>query len=190
MPTIPGTEEAIADPAEVEREAKRIGFPLMIKASFGGGGRGMRVVQNADELQGKLAEALAPEHLEVLMTDAQAIGARLSRYGALFLGPRSAEVFGDLPAVIHGARRYDWRTLRDRSARLAAALPGGRAWAGPGGGPSSQSRTETRTTTGAVAESSGLRVVIIRRWLLAARAAPAITRAKVSFLVRCHQQAS
>ena len=35
---------------------------------------------------------------------------------------RSAEVFGDLPAAIHGARRYDWRTLRDRSARLAAAL--------------------------------------------------------------------
>ena len=35
---------------------------------------------------------------------------------------RSAEVFGDLPAVIHGARRYDWAQLRDRSARLAAAL--------------------------------------------------------------------
>jgi fatty-acyl-CoA synthase len=35
---------------------------------------------------------------------------------------RSAEVFGDLPAVIHGARRYDWATLRDRAARLAAAL--------------------------------------------------------------------
>ena len=35
---------------------------------------------------------------------------------------RSAEVFGDLPAVIHGARRYDWRTLRDRSTRLATAL--------------------------------------------------------------------
>ena len=57
VPTIPGTEEAIADPAEVEREASRIGFPLMIKASFGGGGRGMRVVHNAEELQGKLAEA-------------------------------------------------------------------------------------------------------------------------------------
>jgi fatty-acyl-CoA synthase len=37
---------------------------------------------------------------------------------------RSAEVFGDLPAVIHGARRCSWRTLRDRSARLAAALRG------------------------------------------------------------------
>jgi fatty-acyl-CoA synthase len=35
---------------------------------------------------------------------------------------RSAEVFGDLPAVIHGARRYDWRAVRERSARLAAAL--------------------------------------------------------------------
>jgi fatty-acyl-CoA synthase len=35
---------------------------------------------------------------------------------------RSAEVFGDLPAVIHGARRYDWRSVRERSARLAAAL--------------------------------------------------------------------
>ena len=57
VPTIPGTEDAIADPVEVEREAQRIGFPLMIKASFGGGGRGMRVVHNADELQGKLAEA-------------------------------------------------------------------------------------------------------------------------------------
>jgi fatty-acyl-CoA synthase len=35
---------------------------------------------------------------------------------------RSAEVFGDLPAVIHGQRRYSWAQLRDRSARLAAAL--------------------------------------------------------------------
>ena len=35
---------------------------------------------------------------------------------------RSAEVFGDLPAVVHGARRYSWREVRDRSARLARAL--------------------------------------------------------------------
>ncbi len=35
---------------------------------------------------------------------------------------RSAEVFGDLPAVIHGARRYSWAQCRERSARLAAAL--------------------------------------------------------------------
>ena len=35
---------------------------------------------------------------------------------------RSAEVFGDLPAVVHGARRHTWAQTRDRSARLAAAL--------------------------------------------------------------------
>ena len=35
---------------------------------------------------------------------------------------RSAEVFGDLPAVIHGTRRYTWAQTRERSARLAAAL--------------------------------------------------------------------
>ena len=35
---------------------------------------------------------------------------------------RSAEVFGDLPAVVHGARTYTWRETRERSARLAAAL--------------------------------------------------------------------
>jgi fatty-acyl-CoA synthase len=35
---------------------------------------------------------------------------------------RSAEVYGDLPAVVHGSRRYSWRETRERSARLAAAL--------------------------------------------------------------------
>ena len=35
---------------------------------------------------------------------------------------RSAEVFGDLEAVVHGSRRYSWRATRDRAARLAAAL--------------------------------------------------------------------
>ncbi|MFN5164745.1 MAG: AMP-binding protein, partial [Pseudomonadota bacterium] len=35
---------------------------------------------------------------------------------------RSAEVFGDLPAVVHGERRYTWAQVRERSARLAAAL--------------------------------------------------------------------
>jgi fatty-acyl-CoA synthase len=35
---------------------------------------------------------------------------------------RSAEIFGDMPAVVHGARRYTWAQCRERSARLAAAL--------------------------------------------------------------------
>ena len=35
---------------------------------------------------------------------------------------RSAEIYADLPAVVHGARRYTWAQTRDRAARLAAAL--------------------------------------------------------------------
>src|SRR5262245_41670168 len=57
VPTIPGTEGALTDATDVVAEAKRIGFPLMIKASFGGGGRGMRVVQNPQDLEMRLAEA-------------------------------------------------------------------------------------------------------------------------------------
>jgi pyruvate carboxylase len=57
VPTIPGSDGALSDPAEVAAEANRLGFPLIIKASFGGGGRGMRVVNAAHELEAKLTEA-------------------------------------------------------------------------------------------------------------------------------------
>ncbi len=57
VPIVPGTEDSLTDWKEVQREAKRIGFPLIIKAAHGGGGRGMRVVREMGELQEKLAEA-------------------------------------------------------------------------------------------------------------------------------------
>ncbi len=57
VPTVPGTEHGLASVADVKKAAKEIGYPVIIKASFGGGGRGMRVAQNADELAGKLEEA-------------------------------------------------------------------------------------------------------------------------------------
>jgi pyruvate carboxylase len=57
VPTVRGTPEALTDPAEIKAAAKEIGFPLIIKASFGGGGRGMRVVRTAAELMPKLEEA-------------------------------------------------------------------------------------------------------------------------------------
>ena len=44
VPTLPGTEEPVEDRDEALKIAKEIGFPLIIKAAFGGGGRGMRVV--------------------------------------------------------------------------------------------------------------------------------------------------
>jgi len=57
VPTIPGTDDALHDADMIARDAERIGFPLMIKASFGGGGRGMRVVRTPDELRLRLEEA-------------------------------------------------------------------------------------------------------------------------------------
>ncbi|HVT83509.1 MAG TPA: biotin carboxylase N-terminal domain-containing protein, partial [Phycisphaerae bacterium] len=57
VPIVPGTAESVSDWKDVQREAKRIGFPLIIKAAHGGGGRGMRVVKEMGELQEKLGEA-------------------------------------------------------------------------------------------------------------------------------------
>jgi acetyl-CoA carboxylase biotin carboxylase subunit len=50
VPVIPGSDGIIADEAELVEKAKAIGFPVIIKASAGGGGRGMRVVRNDEEL--------------------------------------------------------------------------------------------------------------------------------------------
>jgi len=55
--TLPGTENPIEDRAEALKAAKEIGFPLMVKAAFGGGGRGMRVVTKAADLADLLDEA-------------------------------------------------------------------------------------------------------------------------------------
>ena len=57
--TLPGTEEPISDRGDALKLAKEIGFPLIIKAAFGGGGRGMRVVHKAGDLANLLDEAQA-----------------------------------------------------------------------------------------------------------------------------------
>ncbi|HMJ66617.1 MAG TPA: biotin carboxylase N-terminal domain-containing protein, partial [Candidatus Binatia bacterium] len=57
VPTLPGTEKPVAERAEALKIAQEIGFPLIIKAAFGGGGRGMRVVNKSGELPHLLEEA-------------------------------------------------------------------------------------------------------------------------------------
>jgi 3-methylcrotonyl-CoA carboxylase alpha subunit len=54
VPVVPGYTGADQDPALLAREAQRIGFPLMIKAAHGGGGKGMRIVRNAGEFAANL----------------------------------------------------------------------------------------------------------------------------------------
>lgn len=48
VPVVPGTKKPVFDVDTALREAKKIGFPVMIKASSGGGGKGMRVAENAE----------------------------------------------------------------------------------------------------------------------------------------------
>lgn len=57
IPMVPGTEEAITDIEEAKKIASNVGFPILIKASAGGGGKGMRVVESVEvfEEQMKLA---------------------------------------------------------------------------------------------------------------------------------------
>jgi 3-methylcrotonyl-CoA carboxylase alpha subunit len=54
VPVVPGYTGANQDPALLAREAQRIGFPLMIKAAHGGGGKGMRIVRAASEFAANL----------------------------------------------------------------------------------------------------------------------------------------
>ena len=57
VPILPGTPDPISDRADAQNAARVIGFPLIIKAAAGGGGRGMRVVQHEEDLDALLDEA-------------------------------------------------------------------------------------------------------------------------------------
>ena len=56
VPVIPATEVLGDDFAAIKKEAATIGYPLMLKASWGGGGRGMRPILSEDELEAKVRE--------------------------------------------------------------------------------------------------------------------------------------
>ncbi len=92
VPVLPGTEEPISDRKEALKAAKQIGFPLIIKAAFGGGGRGMRVVKQEADLAG-------------LLDEAQGEAARAFGNGAVFLEkyiPRAKHIEVQILGDKHG----------------------------------------------------------------------------------------
>jgi acetyl-CoA carboxylase biotin carboxylase subunit len=59
IPMVPGTEGAISDIAEAKKIATNIGYPILIKASAGGGGKGMRIVENEAEFDEQMNRAVS-----------------------------------------------------------------------------------------------------------------------------------
>ena len=57
VPTVPGSDDAVRDLSEVRSFCSAHGFPLLLKAAAGGGGKGMRIVRAAGEVQGAFAAA-------------------------------------------------------------------------------------------------------------------------------------
>src|SRR5512142_254860 len=57
VPVVPGTTTPLQDAAEGRDVAERFGYPVLLKAAAGGGGKGMRVVQRREDLAGALASA-------------------------------------------------------------------------------------------------------------------------------------
>ena len=68
VPVLPGTDEPLSSPEEGEAFAEEIGYPVIIKAAFGGGGRGMRIVYKAQEFK-KLFEEAQTESIKYFARD-------------------------------------------------------------------------------------------------------------------------
>lgn len=59
VPLVPGTEHAVEDPEEAKKIARDIGLPVLIKASAGGGGKGMRIVEQEADLNRQMKMAIS-----------------------------------------------------------------------------------------------------------------------------------
>lgn len=89
LPLVPGSDGAISDPAEAAKIASKIGYPVIIKAASGGGGRGMKVCTSEDQLESLMQQA---------GSEAKAAFGDATVYIEKYLGnPRHIEfqIFGD-----------------------------------------------------------------------------------------------
>jgi acetyl/propionyl-CoA carboxylase alpha subunit len=134
VPIVPGLFDPTATPAKLKAAAKEIGYPVMLKAAAGGGGRGMRPVHDAAEFESQLAtasdEALKsfgdgtmmveklvdlPRHIEV-----QILADRHRNVAALFerecsIQRRHQKIIEEAPSPF---TELDWPAMREAATRL------------------------------------------------------------------------
>ena len=99
VPIVPGAVAALTDPAEAAKVAEEIGYPVLVKAAAGGGGKGMRVVHRPEELAAAL-ETAAREALKAFGDDAVYLEKFITR-------PRHVEiqVLADAQRTVHVGER-------------------------------------------------------------------------------------
>ena len=150
VPIIPGTTDPVAEPGEIERLGEEIGYPLILKAAAGGGGKGMKVVR-------------APGEIERALESARGEGERYFADSAVYVerfleDPRHVEV--QVLADAHGIRRASRRArLHDPAAppeaRRGDAFAGRRSRCSASGSAASPSTRRAPPATGAPGRSRG-----------------------------------
>jgi acetyl-CoA carboxylase, biotin carboxylase subunit len=96
IPMVPGTEEAITDVGRAKIIAAEVGYPILIKASAGGGGKGMRIVEHEGEFE---------EQMQRAVSEAQSAFGDSSVFIEKYIGsPRHVEI--QVLADTHGNIRY------------------------------------------------------------------------------------
>ncbi len=140
VPVVPGTSAAVAGLEQARSEAARFGYPVLVKAAAGGGGKGLRVVEREEHLPAALREAAseaerafgdasvyiekylrAPRHIEI-----QVLGDRHGR--VIHLGERECslqrrhqKVVEECPSPLVAAHPEMRRKMGDAAARVARA---------------------------------------------------------------------
>jgi geranyl-CoA carboxylase alpha subunit len=134
VPVLPGYDGTAQDRATLQREATRIGWPLMVKAAAGGGGRGMRLVERADDLEAALDSAASEAAaafgdarllLERAVADARHVEIQVfaDAHGVIHLGERDCSVQRRHQKLIEEAPSPAVSTaLRRRMGEVAVAV--------------------------------------------------------------------
>jgi len=145
IPTVPGSRGSVRDVAAAEAAAREIGYPVLIKATAGGGGRGMRVARNAAELacllpiaqnEAALFFGCGEVYLERHLDRARHIEVQILGYGrggAIHLGERDCSLQRSHQKVLEETPSPALnRDERERLGALAAAAVGELGYKGAG----------------------------------------------------------